>query len=77
MNEWRVEDKYLVKEFECENYVDAVKFIKQISELAEIADHHPDILLHSYKKVKVMLRTHDKDKITQKDYTLAEEIDNL
>jgi len=40
-------------------------------------DHHPDVLVHSYKKVKIMLKTHSEGKITDKDYELADLIDGL
>lgn len=73
---WRTENNKLVKEFELENFTDAVRFVNQIMPLAEASDHHPDILIHSYKKVKVMLFTHSEGKITDKDYNLAKQIDS-
>ena len=77
MNDWKSENKYLEKEFVMKNFEDAVGFVNKILPLAEAADHHPDILIHSYKKVKVMLFTHSEGKITDKDYALAEEIDAI
>lgn len=73
--DWKTENNKLVKEFELENFEDAVSFVNQIMPLAEAADHHPDVLIHSYKKVKVMLFTHSEGKITEKDYNLAQQID--
>jgi len=75
--EWEIEGKLLVKEFELKNFDEAVKFVNKILPLAEEANHHPDLLIHSYKKVKVMLYTHSEDKITDKDHALAKEIDAL
>ncbi|MFT4303704.1 MAG: 4a-hydroxytetrahydrobiopterin dehydratase [Candidatus Woesearchaeota archaeon] len=74
---WEFEGKFLVKEFQFENYVQAVDFVKKITPLAEEANHHPDILIHSYKKVKIMLFTHSENKITYLDYSLAEQIDKI
>ena len=73
--DWKTENKKLVKEFELKNFENAVSFVNQIMPLAEAADHHPDVLIHSYKKVKVMLFTHSEEKITEKDYSLAKQID--
>jgi 4a-hydroxytetrahydrobiopterin dehydratase len=73
--DWKTENKKLEKEFELENFKDAVSFVNQIMPLAEALDHHPDVLIHSYKKVKVMLFTHSEGKITDKDYALAQQID--
>lgn len=73
--DWKTENNKLVKEFELKNFKDAVSFINQIMPLAEASDHHPDLLIHSYKKLRVMLFTHSEDKITDKDYNLAKQID--
>jgi 4a-hydroxytetrahydrobiopterin dehydratase len=75
--DWKTENNKLEKEFVFGNFKDAVSFVNRIMPVAESADHHPDILIHSYKKVKVMLTTHSEGKITKKDYALAEKIDNL
>ena len=72
---WTVENKSLTKEFELTNFTDAVDFVNQIHDLAEDLGHHPNILIHSYNKVKIMLNTHSENKITEKDYLLAEKID--
>jgi 4a-hydroxytetrahydrobiopterin dehydratase len=74
---WKIQEKYLEKEFTFSNFVEAVKFADTIVPLAEEMDHHPDILIHSYKKVKVMLFTHSENKVTDKDYTLAKKIDKI
>jgi len=74
---WKIEGKSLVKEFEFDNFSQAIEFVNKIFPLAEEANHHPDLLIHSYKKVKVMMRTHSRDKITDKDYSLAKKIDTL
>jgi 4a-hydroxytetrahydrobiopterin dehydratase len=75
--DWKTENNKLEKEFVFGNFKDAVSFVNRIMPVAKSADHHPDILIHSYKKVKVMLTTHSEGKITKKDYALAEKIDNL
>ena len=75
--DWEIENKSLVKEFEFDNFSEVIRFINKILPLAEEADHHPDLLIHSYKKLKVMLFTHSKNKITDKDYSLAKKIDAL
>lgn len=74
---WTIQNNYLTKEFEFSGFTQAVEFVNKILPLAEQANHHPDILIHGYKKVKIMLRTHSKDKITRKDHDLAQEIDAI
>ena len=75
--DWTITDKKLTKEFLFNNFSEAMKFINQIEPIANTIDHHPDILIHSYKKVKIYLFTHSENKITGKDFLLAEKIDML
>jgi len=75
--DWKTTNNKLVQEFEFQNFVQAVDFVNKIVPLAEDADHHPDILIHSYKKVRVELMTHSEGRITKKDYDLADKIDRI
>ena len=75
--DWKIDNNKLVKEFVFSNFVEAVEFINKIVPLAERVNHHPDVLIHSYKKVRIELMTHSEGKITDKDYDLAKEIDNI
>lgn len=72
---WKIEKQKLTKEFEFADFMQAVEFVNKISVLAEEMNHHPDVLIHSYNKVKIMLYTHSEDKITDKDHLLSEKID--
>lgn len=65
------------KEYQRQNFLDAVAFIQAIATLAEQQDHHPDLLLHGYKRVRVMLTTHSAGGVTQNDLDLARSIDSL
>jgi len=40
-------------------------------------DHHPDIFIHSWNKVKITTSTHSEGGITKKDFQLAEKIEGL
>ena len=75
--DWTVENQKLVKEFTFNNFTEAVEFTNKVVPIAEEANHHPDIFIHSYKKVKIILFTHSEGKITDKDYNLAGKIDSL
>ena len=67
----------LTAKFAFENFQEALKFINNIWNIAESSNHHPDILLHDYKYVTITTTTHDAgNKITQKDYTIAEKIES-
>lgn len=74
---WKKIESNLTKEFKFENFSQAVHFVNLIKDIANSANHHPDILIHSYNCVKVMLKTHDENAVTEKDHLLAEKIDEL
>lgn len=61
--------------FEFKNFSEALQFVNQVGEIAESNNHHPDILLHDYKKVTITLFTHDENSVTEKDLKLAELIE--
>ena len=54
---WKTERQQLVREFQFSNFIEALDFVKKIADLAEASQHHPDILLHSYSRVKIMIYT--------------------
>jgi len=49
--------------------------VNRVAELAEAANHHPDILVHDYKHVRLTLSTHAAGGLTQRDFELAAKID--
>ncbi len=40
-------------------------------------NHHPDIFLHSWNKVKITVSTHDKGGVTENDFQLAKKINEF
>ncbi len=74
---WKNINGHLTKEFEFNNFAEAIDFVNKIAPLAERKNHHPDIFIHSYKKVRIMLFTHSENKISEKDYSMSREIDRL
>ncbi|PYV42286.1 MAG: 4a-hydroxytetrahydrobiopterin dehydratase [Acidobacteria bacterium] len=71
---WKLQGKSIRKEYELPSFVDAIRFVNKVADLAEEADHHPDILIN-YRRVILTLSTHSEDGITQKDFDLAKKID--
>ncbi len=74
---WNYTDSHIEKVYELKDFKSALGFINSIGEEAEKMDHHPDIFLHSYNKVKITLSTHSAGGVTGNDFKLAEKIENL
>lgn len=77
LNGWNVIDDSIQKEYELKDFTGALGFVTKVGVLAEKAGHHPDILLHSWNKVKITLSTHDAGGITEKDFNLAKKFEDL
>lgn len=67
----------IVKEFEFENFTNAVNFVNKVAEIATEQAHHPDICIHDYKMVKLELWTHKISGLHENDFILAANIDEL
>lgn len=78
MSDWREEGTALVKDFKLKDFAAAMAFVNQVAEMAEGANHHPDILIHGWNQVRLTLSTHSEGgKVTQADHNLAAGIDGL
>ncbi len=71
---WKLQQGELVQTFIFDDFMQAMKFVNHVAELAENAGHHPDIDIH-YNKVRLALVTHDTGGITENDISLARDID--
>ena len=77
LNSWNYENNMIGKEYELKDFKSALSFINNVGEEAEKMDHHPDIFLHSWNKVKITISTHSEGGVTQKDFSLASKIEAL
>ncbi|CAN5507797.1 4a-hydroxytetrahydrobiopterin dehydratase [soil metagenome] len=76
-SEWRREGEEIVRDFERDDFAGALAFVNRVAEAAEEANHHPDILLHGWNKVRLSVTNHSQGGLTEADFTLAETIDGL
>jgi 4a-hydroxytetrahydrobiopterin dehydratase len=74
---WQREGNAITKEFVLAGFTEATQFIAKIAPIADAMDHHPDVQLYRYKRVKIVLTTHSAGGITQNDFDLAAKIDAL
>ena len=72
---WRQEDESLIRDYEFEDFAAAMAFVNRVADAAEEANHHPDILVHGWNKVRLTLTTHSEGGLTDNDHAMAERID--
>lgn len=70
---WERQDDALTRTFDRSTFKGAVAFVNTLSEIAERADHHPDIDIR-YNRVRVLLTTHDAHGLTERDVQMARQI---
>jgi len=77
LNGWQFQKNQIEKEYTLKDFKSTLNFVNKLGEEAERMDHHPDINIHSYNKVKITLSTHSEGGVTNKDFNLAEKIEKL
>src|ERR1700675_1504525 len=71
---WKRQGNALQKTFDLKGFKAGMAFAGTVGELADRADHHPDILIQ-FHKVTLTLSSHDKGGITDRDLRLARQVE--
>jgi 4a-hydroxytetrahydrobiopterin dehydratase len=69
--DWIEANGALERTFELSSFREAIAFVDRVADLAEEANHHPDIAI-SYRNVTLRWTTHSEGGITDRDRELAE-----
>ena len=71
---WELQGDAIRRRYKLASFKESLAFVNKVGELAERADHHPDILIE-YDKVTLTLSSHDAGGLTERDFALARSID--
>jgi len=74
---WNFKENSIGKLYEMDDFKAALTLVCKIGEAAEHMNHHPDIFIHSWNKVKITISTHSEGGITKNDFQLAQKIEGL
>ncbi len=69
--------QHIVCELHAADWMAALGIVNAVGILAETMDHHPDIFLYGWNKVRITASTHDCGGLTILDFALASQIDSL
>ncbi len=76
--DWRsTPEQSIVRDLTFADFLEAIAFVDEVAEIAEAANHHPDILVHGWNRVRLTLSTHSEGGLTDADFKLAGEIDHI
>ena len=71
---WEYKNNAISKTFKFKEFLHGIEFVQKVAEIAEAADHHPDITIN-YTRVTFSCSTHDAGGVTDKDFKLANNIE--
>lgn len=74
--DWDLDHDKLYRHFVFENFIEAFGFMTRVALLAEAMNHHPE-WSNVYNRVDIHLTTHDAGGISERDFTLAGQINRL
>ncbi len=75
--EWSREGKEIAREWTFSDFASAMGFVNRVAEAAESANHHPDIFIHGWNKVRLSLTNHSAGGLTEPDFKMAALFDEL
>jgi 4a-hydroxytetrahydrobiopterin dehydratase len=73
--EWERRGDEIVRSYQAPSFLEGIAFVRRLAELAEAANHHPDIDIR-WRTVRIALTTHDDGGLSAKDFALAAQIDD-
>jgi 4a-hydroxytetrahydrobiopterin dehydratase len=76
-SDWQREGDEIVRELKFDDFAAAMAFVNRVAEEAEQENHHPDILVHGWNKVRLSLTNHSAGGLTESDFEMAGNIDRL
>jgi 4a-hydroxytetrahydrobiopterin dehydratase len=74
---WTREGDEIVRERTFDDFAAAMIYVNRVAETAEEANHHPDILVHGWNKVRLSLTNHSAGGLTAVDFEMAKRFDGV
>lgn len=74
---WTREGAEIVRDLSFDDFAAAIAFVDRVADVAEEHNHHPDILVHGWNKVKLSLTNHAAGGLTEVDFDMAARFDEL
>jgi 4a-hydroxytetrahydrobiopterin dehydratase len=76
-SQWGRAENAIALDLQFSDFAEAMAFVNQVAAIAEERNHHPDILVHGWNKVRLTVTNHSAGGLTAADFDLAQAIDAL
>lgn len=75
---WKViNGKQIERDFQFKDFKTALAFVNAVSKIAEKENHHPDLFLYGWNKVRITFYTHALGGLSRNDFIVAAKVDAL
>jgi 4a-hydroxytetrahydrobiopterin dehydratase len=75
--DWRRDGGAIVRDLQFEDFAAALAYVNRVGEVAEARNHHPDITIHGWNQVRLVLFNHAEGGLTDADFALASALDGV
>ena len=65
----------IIKNLEFTDFKRVMGFVNEVADIAEFEGHHPDLLIHDWNKLSIIIWTHSAKGLSKNDFIMAEMID--
>lgn len=72
---WQLTNGSIEKNYRFRDFTGAIDFVNRVAKVAQMENHHPDILVWSWNNVKLTLTTHRVNGLSDRDFALASRVD--
>lgn len=76
-SDWARDGDAIMREVQVADFAAAIALVNRVAAVAEAANHHPDILVHGWNKLRLTLSTHSEGGVTDADFALAAQLDGV
>jgi len=73
---WEVEGQKLHRRFQFKSFMDSIRFVQKMADLAEAQDHPPNFCVN-FREVEVYFWTHAIGGLSENDFIMAAKVDDL
>ncbi len=74
VKDWEEKDNALVRELAFENQTELAEFVLRIARYSDEVEHHADMDIREYRKLRLSITTHDRNALTERDIEWAKSV---
>src|SRR3990170_1751548 len=75
--EWELEEGKVVRRFKLKDFREAIDFVNKVAALCDAENHHPNISVYGWNKVKLTFFTHAIKGLSENDFIMAAKVNQL